>query len=68
MATEIMSSGPIICGISATNEFKAYSKGVFEDHKSGTYNHNHYVMVYGWGEESGNKYWLIQNSYGPTWG
>lgn len=25
-------------------------------------------MIYGWGEEAGNKYWLIQNSYGPTWG
>lgn len=62
-----MNSGPVVCGVAATTEFKAYSKGIFED-KTGSNNHNHYVVIYGWGEESGNKYWLIQNSYGPTWG
>jgi len=46
IATEIITNGPVICGISATNEFKAYTKGIFED-KSGEFNHNHYVMVYG---------------------
>ena len=25
-------------------------------------------MVYGWGEEKGDKYWLVQNTYGPNWG
>lgn len=25
-------------------------------------------MIYGWGEEGSKKYWLAQNSYGPTWG
>jgi len=67
IAEEINNSGPVVCGISATEEFKAYSKGLFED-KSGANNHNHYVVVYGWGEENGKKYWLLQNSYGPTWG
>lgn len=67
MATEIMTNGPIICGISATNEFKAYSKGIFED-RAGEFNHNHYVMVYGWGIEGSSKYWLVQNTYGPNWG
>lgn len=31
--------------------------------------YNHYVSIYGWGEtQQGVKYWLVQNSYGPTWG
>ena len=44
-----------------------YIKGVFED-TSGAYDHNHYMMIYGWGQENNQKYWLAQNSYGPTWG
>jgi hypothetical protein len=67
IATEIMNSGPVVCGVAATTGFKNYSKGIFED-STRTLNHNHYVMVYGWGEEAGKKYWLVQNSYGPTWG
>ena len=62
-----MSAGPVICGISATLEFKTYQKGIFQDN-TGAYNHNHYIMIYGWGEEGNKKYWLVQNSYGPTWG
>ena len=62
-----MTNGPVVCGISATLEFKMYIKGVFED-TSGAYDHNHYMMIYGWGQENNQKYWLAQNSYGPTWG
>lgn len=25
-------------------------------------------MCYGWGEENGIKYWLLQNSWGKQWG
>lgn len=25
-------------------------------------------MVYGWGENGTDKYWIIQNSFGPNWG
>lgn len=29
---------------------------------------DHAVVTIGWGEENGDKYWLIQNSWGPDWG
>jgi cathepsin C len=29
---------------------------------------DHSVLCYGWGEEMGQKYWLLQNSWGTDWG
>ena len=29
---------------------------------------DHSVLCYGWGEENGEKYWLLLNSWGPQWG
>ncbi|CAH2097853.1 unnamed protein product [Euphydryas editha] len=28
----------------------------------------HSVRVVGWGEERGDKYWIVANSWGPQWG
>ena len=47
------------------------------NYKSGIYIHNkkynkkiddHSVTIMGWGEEDGDKYWLIQDSYGESKG
>ena len=29
---------------------------------------DHSVLLYGWGEIEGVKFWLIQNSWGDFWG
>ena len=71
MMEEIEKDGPIICGITTSSSFLGYKGGILADNAEG--NINHYVSIYGWGEETDEKnkttrYWLGQNSYGPTWG
>ena len=29
---------------------------------------DHSVLCYGWGEEDGEKFWYLQNSWGVRWG
>jgi len=67
MMTEIFNHGPISCGVAVTDELVAYTGGIFTDLTNFTAV-NHDISVVGYGEENGQKFWIIRNSWGTYWG
>ena len=67
MKKEIFARGPLSCRVEVTQELLDYTGGIFEDltHK---YIGGHIIEVAGWGEENGQKYWIVRNSWGTYWG
>ena len=65
---EATSMGPVSVAIEAdTKVFQMYESGVITSDACGT-KLDHGVLVVGYGEESGTEYWLVKNSWSPTWG
>ena len=64
-------TGPLVVAVACVN-WHFYKGGVFtdSDHSNLSYDLDHAVVLMGYGtdSETGEDYWLIQNSWGPRWG
>lgn len=63
-----VSSQPVSIAIEAdTKVFQFYKSGIIDSDDCGT-NLDHGVLIVGYGEEDGQLYWNVKNSWGTGWG
>lgn len=61
--------GPVVAGIDAGHtSFQLYRSGVYQEPSCSTKKLDHAVLVIGYGSMNGMDYWILQNSWGPSWG
>jgi len=66
LARALAEHGPVAVSVAADTWF-SYESGIFNGcGKDAVIDHA--VVAIGYGEESGHKYWVIQNSWGREWG
>mmetsp|Transcript_13453 Transcript_13453/g.16713 ORF Transcript_13453/g.16713 Transcript_13453/m.16713 type:complete len:179 (+) Transcript_13453:1033-1569(+) len=65
---EIYARGPVACGVNA-NEIVNYNGGIL-DMPMKSRMIDHIISIVGWGKDqsTGNKYWIVRNSWGQYWG
>jgi cathepsin C len=73
MMRELFDHGPFVVGFEVGLGFHSYSDGVFQAlGKLPEKNHfervNHAVLIVGYGTDGDTPYWLVKNSWGPSWG
>jgi cathepsin L len=59
--------GPVAISVDAS-AWAAYESGIFNGCNQVNPDMDHAVVLVGYGEENGQKYWLVKNSWSTSWG
>jgi cathepsin C len=73
MMRELVENGPLVASFEPKADLMYYHGGVYttvpnQRSDSGWERVDHAVLLVGFGEERGRKYWILQNSWGTHWG
>ncbi|XP_029962972.1 cathepsin O [Salarias fasciatus] len=66
MMAELLQRGPLVAVVDAVS-WQDYLGGIIQHHCSSHYS-NHAVLVVGYDTTGNIPYWIVQNSWGTTWG
>lgn len=67
----LLTYGPVSIGVHASlASFRNYKSGIYNDPKcpSEAKYINHEILAVGYGQEDGQEYFIVRNSWGTTWG
>ena len=73
MRAELVQNGPMSVSFEVYSDFQHYKSGIYRHTGLGDkFNPweitNHAVLLVGYGEELGTKFWIVKNSWGESWG
>ncbi|XP_065215930.1 procathepsin L-like [Planococcus citri] len=68
MKSYLYKNGPLLAVINDSPSFKGYNGGIYKDEECGKSAGEHNVLIVGYNEEKGEKYWIVKNSWGEDWG
>jgi C1A family cysteine protease len=65
----LVEHGPISAAVASQDNWSSYEKGVLTPDQAYTENDlNHAVLLVGYGVDAGKGFWIVKNSWSPTWG
>ncbi|RZB45739.1 Peptidase C1 and/or Inhibitor I29 domain containing protein [Asbolus verrucosus] len=64
----VATQGPISVAIDVSGNWGSYKSGVYYSSTCSSTSLNHAVVIVGYGNENGQDYWLVKNSWGSGWG